>query len=188
MREIQYYVNPKTRLCQGHNGPTEYLKRRAAEAERHGFIPATEAEVDAFRKVTEHALQQGWKPERMHYDTWLKVRTYNPEPAEVRKAKAATALQAERERENLAELEEFYAELRKAKSRLTRRALTHINALVNELNDAQQLLAKYRQHVEDCESIDFLDQIGDARSDVTFTPAEQAALLALRNTPETDHD
>lgn len=40
------------------------------------------------------------------------------------------------------------------------------------------LLAKYRQHVQDCESIDFLDKIG--ASDVTFTPAEVAALMALR--------
>ena len=50
--------------------------------------------------------------------------------------------------------------------------------LVHELHAAHQLLAKYRQHVQDCESIDFLDQIGE--SDVTFTPAEKAALLALR--------
>lgn len=89
--------------------------------------------------------------------------------------------------EALAELEEFYGELRNAKSRLARRALAHINALVNELHDSCQLLAKYRQHVQDCESIDFLDQIGDACSDVTFTPAEKAALLALRG-EEYSHD
>lgn len=46
------------------------------------------------------------------------------------------------------------------------------------VHDACQLLAKYRQHVQDCESIDFLDQFGE--SDVTFTPAEKAALMALR--------
>lgn len=50
---------------------------------------------------------------------------------------------------------------------------------------AVALLAKYRQHVQDCESIDFLDQIGE--SDVTFTPAEKAALLALRG-EEYGHD
>lgn len=56
-----------------------------------------------------------------------------------------------------------------------------------ELDDARQLLAKYRQHVEDCESIDFLDRIGERCSDVTFTPAEQATLLALRG-EENGHD
>ena len=86
--------------------------------------------------------------------------------------------------EALAELEEFYGELRNAKSRLARRALCHINALVNELHDTWQLLAKYRQHVKDCESIDYLDQIGE--SDVTFTPDEKAALMALSE--ENRHD
>lgn len=87
---------------------------------------------------------------------------------------------ADRQRNALAELDEFYGELRNAKSRLARRALTHINALVDELHDACQLLAKYRQHVQDCESIDFLDRIGEAGSEVTFTPAEVAVLMALR--------
>lgn len=82
--------------------------------------------------------------------------------------------------EALAELDEFYAELRNG-SRLARRALTHIHALVDEVHDACQLLAKYRQHVQDCESIDFLDRIGEAGSEVTFTPAEVAALKAMRN-------
>lgn len=50
--------------------------------------------------------------------------------------------------------------------------------LYGERDRATELLAKYRQHVQDCESIDFLDQIGE--SDVTFTPGEKAALLALR--------
>lgn len=195
MRETQYYINPKTRLCRILQGPQSGLDSAAAEALAQGFTPATEAEVDAFRKVTEQALRNGWKPERMRYDTWLKVRTYNPEPVELRKAKAAMALQVERERNNLAELEEFYAELRNAKSRLARRALSHINSLTDErdqalaeLNAAQQLLAKYRQHVEDCESIDFLDRIGERCSDGTFTPDEHASLLALRDAPETDHD
>lgn len=93
----------------------------------------------------------------------------------------------ERQRNALAELNEFYGELRNAKSRLARRALTHIHALVDEVHDACQLLAKYRQHVQDCESIDFLDRLNERQfSEVTFTPAEVAALLALRE--ENSHD
>lgn len=74
-------------------------------------------------------------------------------------------------------------------SRLTRE---RDQALVDR-NLVVELLAKYRQHVQDCESIDFLDQIGE--SGVTFTPAEKAALLALRGAPpvawkgnEAEHD
>lgn len=82
--------------------------------------------------------------------------------------------------EALAELEEFYAELRNG-SRLARRALTHIHALVDEVHDACQLLAKYRQHVQEWAGHDCLDSIGHTAALVTFTPAEVAALLELRN-------
>lgn len=93
---------------------------------------------------------------------------------------------ADRQRNALAELDEFYGELRNAKSRLARRARTHIHALDDELHDSRQLLAKYRQHVQDCESIDFLDRLNQGQySDVTFTPAEVAALMAMR--PEGYH-
>lgn len=44
-----------------------------------------------------------------------------------------------------------------------------------------ELLAKYRQHVQDCESIDFLEWLNDhTKSDVKFSPAEVATLLDLR--------
>lgn len=49
-----------------------------------------------------------------------------------------------------------------------------------ERDRATELLAKYRQHVGDCEGSDFLDQLNVGWSDVTFTPAEVAALMALR--------
>lgn len=93
----------------------------------------------------------------------------------------AAVLEAERQRNALAELEEFYGELRNAKSQLARRALTHIHALVNELHDACQLLVKYRQHVQGWAGHDGLDSLGHPAALVTFTPAEVAALRALRS-------
>lgn len=50
-----------------------------------------------------------------------------------------------------------------------------------ERDRATELLAKYRQHVLDCEHIDYLGQIGESWSSVVFTPAEVAALTALRS-------
>lgn len=42
--------------------------------------------------------------------------------------------------------------------------------------DYKALLMKYMQHVRDCESIDFVDPIGDFCSDVEFTDEEKAEL------------
>lgn len=42
--------------------------------------------------------------------------------------------------------------------------------------DYEELLKKYMQHVKDCESIDYVDQIGDYMSEVEFTEEEKAEL------------
>jgi len=43
-----------------------------AQAVKDGFVEVTGAELDAFREVTAQAKADGWNPERMRYDTWLK--------------------------------------------------------------------------------------------------------------------
>lgn len=40
----------------------------------------------------------------------------------------------------------------------------------------EALLKKYMQHVRDCESIDYVDRIGDRVFDVEFTQEEQDEL------------
>lgn len=45
--------------------------------------------------------------------------------------------------------------------------------------DYEELLKKYMQHVRDCESIDYVDRIGDCGSDVDFTDDEKAELERL---------
>jgi hypothetical protein len=42
--------------------------------------------------------------------------------------------------------------------------------------DYEALLKKYMQHVRDCESIDYVDHIGDFCSDVEFTQEEREEL------------
>lgn len=73
-----FYVNPKTRMCRALSGPPDELDRMAAEAKRDGFVPVTEAEMGAFREVTAQALADGWNPDRMRYDTWLKKQGVQP--------------------------------------------------------------------------------------------------------------
>lgn len=45
--------------------------------------------------------------------------------------------------------------------------------------DYKELLKKYMAHVIDCESISFLDQIGDCHTDVEFTEEEVQELGRL---------
>lgn len=45
--------------------------------------------------------------------------------------------------------------------------------------DYEELLKKYMQHVKDCESIDYVDQIGDYMSEVEFTKEEREELERL---------
>lgn len=42
--------------------------------------------------------------------------------------------------------------------------------------DYKELLKKYMQHVQSCESITFVDHIGSYRTEVDFTDAEKAEL------------
>lgn len=45
--------------------------------------------------------------------------------------------------------------------------------------DYLELLKKYMQHIRDCESIDFVDQIGGYLSNVEFTEQEKSELERL---------
>lgn len=45
----------------------------------------------------------------------------------------------------------------------------------------EELLEKYMQHVRSCESIDYVDQIGDYCSDVIFTDEEKTELQRIRD-------
>lgn len=45
--------------------------------------------------------------------------------------------------------------------------------------DYEELLKKYMQHVKDCESIDYVDRIGDSQSEVEFTQEEREELELL---------
>jgi hypothetical protein len=45
--------------------------------------------------------------------------------------------------------------------------------------DYLELLKKYMAHIKDCESIDYVDQIGDYCSEVVFTDEQKAELKKL---------
>lgn len=75
MNRIRYFVNHRTRMCQMLTGPENGAEHQAniAAAIKDGFVEVGGPdEFDAFRAVTKEALDSGWKPTRMRYDTWLK--------------------------------------------------------------------------------------------------------------------
>lgn len=77
MAPIRYFVNPKTRMCQMLSGPPqgEDLLANVKQALKDGFTEvAGPDELDAFREVTRQAKEQGWNPDRIRYDTWLRKR------------------------------------------------------------------------------------------------------------------
>lgn len=71
-----FFVNHKTRMCQALRGPSngEAHLANIAQAKKDGFLQVTGDELDAFREVTKQAKADGWNPDRMRYDTWLKKR------------------------------------------------------------------------------------------------------------------
>lgn len=85
-----FFVNSQTRQCRVLSGPPDGQEHLAnvMQAAQDGFHQVSDAELDAWRTATAAAIDAGWNPNRMRYDTWLKVRAYDPEPEEVRKAKA----------------------------------------------------------------------------------------------------
>lgn len=69
-----FFVNHKTRMFQALSGPPngkDHLSN-IAQAKKDGFLQVTGDELDAFREVTVQAMADGWNPDRMRYDTWLK--------------------------------------------------------------------------------------------------------------------
>jgi len=72
---VRYFVNHKTRMCRLLSGPPQGEDHLAniKQALKDGFVEvASPDELDAFRDVTRAAKAQGWNPDRMRYDTWLK--------------------------------------------------------------------------------------------------------------------
>lgn len=69
-----FFVNHKTRMCQALSGPANGADHLAniAKAKKDGFVQVARDELDAFREVTAQAKADGWNPDRMRYETWLK--------------------------------------------------------------------------------------------------------------------
>lgn len=69
-----FFVNHKTRMCRALSGPPNGVEHLAdiAQAKKDGFVQVTGDELDAFRAVSRQAIADGWKPDRMRYDTWMK--------------------------------------------------------------------------------------------------------------------
>lgn len=71
-----FFVNQKTRMCQALSGPPNGADHLSSivQAKKDGFLQVTGDELDAFCEVTAKAKSDGWNPNRMCYDTWLKKR------------------------------------------------------------------------------------------------------------------
>lgn|GEM_PF-5407591 len=72
MLNIQYFVNPKTRICRTLSGRGADHDANVHTALKDGFEEVTADGLDTFRAVTKLALDAGWKPNgRLGYAKFL---------------------------------------------------------------------------------------------------------------------